>query len=97
MLRLRGIVGGAERMWLRQEDEMQTRCLARLAVALLGMPVFALAGGCSSSQIYASGQNWQRLECQKIQDPADRNKCLSDASTSYEDYKRQSEAARSSR
>lgn len=76
---------------------MQTQSLARLAVALLGMAVFTLAGGCSSNQIYQSGQNWQRLECQKIQDLSDRNKCLSDASTSYEDYKRKSEAARSSR
>lgn len=76
---------------------MQTEGLARLAAALLGAAVATLAGGCSSNQIYQSGQNWQRLECQKIQDLSDRNKCLSDASTSYEDYKRKSEAARNSR
>ena len=76
---------------------MQNQGLARRAAALLGTAVFALAGGCSSNQVYQSGQNWQRLECQKIQDLADRNKCLSSASTSYEDYKRQSEAARTSR
>lgn len=76
---------------------MQTGSLARRAVTLFGMSVFTLASGCTSNQVYQSGQNWQRLECQKIQDLSDRNKCLSDASTSYEDYKRKSEAARSSR
>lgn len=56
--------------------------------------IVAMAAGCSARVAYDSAQNWQRLECQKIQDLSARNKCLADASTSYEDYKRQSESAK---
>jgi hypothetical protein len=59
--------------------------------------VLATAAGCSAGVTYNSAQNWQRLECQKIQDLSARNKCLADASTSYEDYKRQSESARAAK
>ena len=69
--------------------------MARL-VSIVATVVVASAG-CSTRVAYDSAQNWQRLECQKIQDPSARNKCLADASTPYEDYKRQSEAAKSAK
>jgi hypothetical protein len=59
--------------------------------------IVATAAGCSARVAYDSAQNWQRLECQKIQDLSARNKCLAEASTSYEDYKRQSESARTAK
>ena len=59
--------------------------------------VVVAAAGCSTRVAYDSAQNWQRLECQKIQDPSARSKCLADASTPYEDYKRESEAAKSAK
>jgi hypothetical protein len=59
--------------------------------------IVAAATGCSARVAYDSAQNWQRLECQKIQDLSARNKCLADASTSYDDYKRQSESARAAK
>jgi len=56
--------------------------------------IASVAPGCTSQQLYGTGQAWQRNECQKIPDAQERSRCLSNASTSYEDYKRQSEAAR---
>lgn len=57
--------------------------------------IASVAPGCTSQQLYGAGQAWQRNECQKIPDAQERSRCLSSASTSYEDYRRQSEAARS--
>ena len=65
-----------------------------VAIAAL---IVATAAGCSARVAYDSAQNWQRLECQKIQDLSARNKCLADASVPYEDYKRQSESARTAK
>ena len=62
-------------------------------VSIVGFIVAATAA-CSTKVAYDSAQNRQRLECQKIQDLSTRNKCLADASMPYEDYKRQSEAAK---
>jgi hypothetical protein len=59
--------------------------------------VVAAAAGCSTRVAYDAVQNRQRLECQKIQDLSARSKCLADASTPYEDYKRQSESAKSAK
>jgi len=65
-----------------------------VAIAAL---IVAAAAGCSARVAYDSVQNRQRLECQKIQDLSARNKCLADASTPYEDYKRQSESAKATK
>ena len=65
-------------------------------VSIVGVVVAAVAG-CSTRAAYESAQNRQRLECQKIQDLSTRNKCLAEAGTPYEDYKRQSESAKNAR
>ena len=52
------------------------------------------SGGCSSQQAYGVGQAWQRNECYKIGDAQERGRCLASSSTSYDEYKRQSDAAR---
>ena len=65
-----------------------------VAIAAL---IVAAAAGCSARVAYDSVQNRQRLECQKIQDLSTRNKCLAEAGTPYEDYKRQSESARTAK
>jgi hypothetical protein len=63
---------------------------------LSSMAFLALAlHGCSSQQAYGAGQAWQRQECSRINDAQERNRCMASASTSYDDYKRQAEAARS--
>jgi hypothetical protein len=54
----------------------------------------ALLAGCSSKQLYASGQQWQRSECRKIEDRDERMRCEQGADRSYESYQAQTEAAR---
>lgn len=51
----------------------------------------ALLAGCSSGQFYASGQDWQRHECNKLPDSQERGRCLKNAGMSYDTYKRQAE------
>lgn len=55
----------------------------------IGMVVVGLCAGCSSQQIYATGQNMQRQQCFNMPDQGDRERCLNNASTSYDDYKRE--------
>ena len=52
----------------------------------------AWTSGCSLQQAYGAGQAWQRLDCNRIADTQERQRCA--ASPSYEDYLRQSEAAK---
>lgn len=68
----------------------------------LGLRVAALASGltllmmaaCSSQDLYATGQGWQRQECNKLQDAQERNRCMASTSRSFEDFKREAESAR---
>ncbi|WP_297325088.1 hypothetical protein [Nitrosomonas sp.] len=46
--------------------------------------------GCSTQQLYNTGQSWQRNECNRLMDQLERERCLSNAGTSYEAYKKQS-------
>lgn len=70
----------------------------RLLASVAGLAaVLSLSAGCSTRQAYDSGQAWQRQECNKYPDPQERARCQSSASTSYEDYQRQSEAAKNPR
>ncbi len=61
---------------------------------LIGPCLLAVLVGCSSQQLYSSGQSWQRQECHKLPDVAERNRCMASASTSFDDYQRQAAAAR---
>lgn len=49
---------------------------------------------CSTEQFYAAGRNSQRAECLKQADAAARDRCLKDANTSYDTYKKEADAAR---
>ena len=60
-----------------------------LSAALLAI----LLSSCSSQRLYAVGQGWQRNECFKIADAQERQRCLSSAATSYEQYERESRRA----
>ena len=62
-------------------------------VTLLALAVTLLVG-CSSRELYGAGQQWQRTECNKIDDRDERARCERSAATSYESYKSQSEAAK---
>ena len=49
---------------------------------------------CSTEQFYAAGRSNQRSECLKQADAAARDRCLKDANTSYDTYKKEADAAR---
>ena len=49
----------------------------------------AVLGACSAQQLYATGQQWQRNECLKIDDRAERQRCEQSHATSYEAYQAQ--------
>ena len=59
---------------------------------LASLMLAGLLAGCSSEQFYASGQDWQRHECNKLLDSQERGRCLKNAGTSYNSYKRQTES-----
>jgi hypothetical protein len=67
-------------------------------VRLLFVPAAAIAAvalqGCSSQQLYATGQAWQQNECNKIVDMQERQRCMSKASSSYDTYQRQATEAK---
>ncbi len=67
---------------------------ARWRIAALCLA--GLSQACSTQQLYGAGQAWQRQECNRIQDAQERSRCMASTQTSYEDYKRQSEATRPS-
>lgn len=48
--------------------------------------------GCTTRQLYSTGQAWQRNECYRLMDQQERERCLSGTSTSHEAYKQQSGA-----
>jgi hypothetical protein len=54
----------------------------------------SVATGCSWQQAYSAGQTWQRNACNKLVEQTERDRCLSNANLSYDDYRRQSEAAK---
>jgi len=66
---------------------------SRAAPLAFAAAVMMATGGCAK-MIYDSAQTSQRLQCQKIEEVSARNKCLADASMSYGEYQRQSEAAK---
>ena len=67
---------------------MQTPATTLITAALL-------LAGCSTQLAYNAAQGWQRQECQKMLDQQQRQRCLDSNATSYEDYRRQVEAAKS--
>lgn len=54
----------------------------------IALAISLAATGCTSKQVYDTGQGWQRRECNKIVDQNERNRCMNDVNTTYEDYKR---------
>lgn len=46
-----------------------------------------ILSACSEKQVYQSGDGWRQLECSKILDEKQRNRCYEHANRRYEDYK----------
>jgi hypothetical protein len=55
-----------------------------------------LAAGCTASQLYGAGQQWQRTECRRLP-PSEQERCLQSTAMSFEEYQRQAAAARAAR
>jgi hypothetical protein len=68
------------------------KLMAATSTALL---LIASLGACSSQQLHATGAQWQRNECERLQDAAERNRCIGDSKRSYDDYQREKAAAQS--
>ena len=49
---------------------------------------------CSSQALYGAGQQWQRAECHK-RPIAEQERCLKSTAMSFDEYQRQSAAAKS--
>ena len=54
--------------------------------ALAACIVCAALGACSQQQLYATGQQWQRTQCQKIDDRAQRTRCEDSVALSFDEY-----------
>jgi hypothetical protein len=52
-----------------------------------------LSSGCSSQQRYAAGQGYQRNQCERLPDMAERQRCLAKADMSYEEYRKETGGA----
>lgn len=48
-----------------------------------------LLTACSSQQLYTTGQNYQRNQCQQLPNQSDRERCLERAGGSYDGYQRE--------
>jgi hypothetical protein len=64
------------------------------SLALCAIAVLCLVVGCSSQELYQTGQGWQKQECKKLQDRDERSRCEKSAATSYERYQAEVEAAK---
>jgi hypothetical protein len=53
--------------------------------------ILLAASGCTSRQLYDTGQSYQRNQCERLLDQTERQRCLERANTTYDDYKQESE------
>ena len=51
----------------------------------------AVTTGCTTQQLYTTGQSWQRNQCTRLVDQQERERCQANAGASYETYKKQSD------
>ena len=56
--------------------------------------ILSVASGCTWQQAYFAGQQWQRNACNRLVEQTERERCLSTANMSYEDYRRQTEGTK---
>ena len=62
-----------------------------LSIAIIPI-VCSFSSGCTSQQLYGTGQEYQRNQCLHIPDKIESDKCLSKIDTSYDDYKREKDS-----
>ncbi|MGE0313259.1 MAG: hypothetical protein AB7P21_16740 [Lautropia sp.] len=67
-------------------------CAAVPAVVVACLAAVALSA-CTAQQGYATGQAWQRNECNRIPGYEERRRCLERVEQSYEAYRRDAQTA----
>jgi hypothetical protein len=72
---------------------MSRASACHLLAGLIGLTGLLLAG-CSSQQLYATGQQWQRNECRKLVDQDERMRCEQSVATPFERYQTQAEGVK---
>jgi hypothetical protein len=68
--------------------------LRRAVVVLL---MLGALQACGSQQTYSAGVGWQKQACNRLNDPDERRRCMASSDMSYEQYKREAEAAKGSK
>lgn len=63
--------------------------LQQLFLSILKCCCLMVIAGCTSQQLYTSGQYMQRSQCMQLADQNDQAKCISRSQLSYEEYQRQ--------
>lgn len=64
--------------------------ISRIPIIGIVAAIVLTITGCAAQQLYTTGQAWQRNECTRTLDQWERERCLSNAGTPYEAYKKQS-------
>lgn len=54
--------------------------------------ICGILSGCTSQKIYGIGQSYERNQCLQIPDKFESDRCLSKINTSYDKYKRETDA-----
>ena len=62
------------------------------AVRLIAGALVLLAAGCTSERGYSTAQAWQRNECNRTPDNAERERCLARTGGSFDAYRREAAA-----
>jgi hypothetical protein len=65
------------------------------AAALLALCTAACTSACTTQMAYNTGQEWQKEQCRKLLDTAERQRCEKSNAMAYDQYKAASEAATS--
>lgn len=65
--------------------------ISRIPIIGIVAAIVLTITGCAAQQLYTTGQAWQRNECYRMLDQLERERCLSNANTPYETYKKQSD------
>jgi hypothetical protein len=76
---------------------MSNRMIIKLHSIALWLTSSIAIVGCTSQQLYSSGQAWQQNECNKINDSIERDKCMASAKISFDKYKKQSDDSKSNK
>ena len=58
------------------------------------LAAICLLTGCTSQELWRTGQQWQKQECARLKDLEERKRCERSAATSFEQYQAESAAAR---